>query len=181
MHLLPVDAAIPLRSEFIASAPTASSAGFMSIVRVFTWLVTIVLWHVSVFAEDNPARQDEPSENTSISRYAEIAPQSEEDVVELLDRISEYAQTERLFDDPIVVMLHGAEARVFTRRNYSSYRSVVDLAKRLDAEGVIDVQICEVWMSKNGMEAKEMADFIKPVPYGVGIIEDMVEAGSIQF
>ena len=117
----------------------------------------------------------------SISRYAEIAPKSEEAVVDLLNRVSEYAKTGDRFDDPIVIMLHGAEARVFAQGNYNMYRSVVDLARELDDQGVIDVQICEVWMSVNGVSFEEIPDFIDPVPYGAAVIDEMVDSGSVVF
>ena len=145
--------------------------------------ILILLLCQSLFAVD--IERQSGSENfsvpASIIRYAEIAPKSEEAVVDLLNRVSRYVETGDMFDAPIVIMLHGAEARVFARGNYGMYGSVVDLARQLDAQGVIDVQICEVWMSINGVSFEEIPDFIDPVPYGAAVIEEMVDSGSVVF
>ncbi len=126
-------------------------------------------------------RAENSSVPGAITRYAEIAPTSEEAVVDLLNRVSQYVETGDLFDDPIVIMLHGVEARVFARGNYDMYSSVVDLARQLDDQGVIDVQICETWMSVNGVNAEDIPDFIDPVPYGAAVIEEMIDSGSVAF
>jgi len=167
MHLLPVGVVTPLRFNFV-------------VVLVTTLLL---MAGEALFAADvDPLPQpDKINLPASVTRYSEIAPQSEEAVVDLLNRVSQYAETGELFDDPIVIMLHGVEARVFARNNYKMYQPTVDLARQLDERGVIEVQICEVWMSINGVSAEEIPDFIDPVPYGAAVIEEMIESGSVVF
>jgi len=130
---------------------------------------------------DHTLQSENFSEPASIRRYAEITPQNEEAVVDLLNRVSQYAESGDLFDDPIVIMLHGPDARVFDRSNYNMYRSVVELARQLDNQGVIEMKICQVWMSRNGVDAEEIPDFIDSVPYGPAVIDKMVESGSVAF
>ena len=185
MPHLPVVAAIPLRSSLLS----ASLLGKICLVAV---CIALVLWGSSVALDDDKPAQKGPQASPanvvqkslaqgSVGHYAEIAPQSEEDVIELIGRVSEYAESGELFDEPIVIVLHSDEARVFTQRNYARYSTVVDLARQLDADDIIDVKICETWMSKNGLPNAEIPDFIEPVPYGPALIEELIEAGSVRF
>ena len=139
---------------------------------VFPFVVCLALLGASSFADSHPS---------SVGRYAEITPHGSEEIVDLLNRVAEYQQSGELFDDPIVIMLHGPEAVVFTRKKYSMYKPVVDLAEKLDMEGVIDLQICEAWMAVNRITPNEIPSFIKPVPYGQAVIEALEEVGYIRF
>ena len=167
MHPLPVVAVIHLRSSL-----------FFAQITFLQLLIGQCLFAVDADQSFKAAQLNAPA---SVIRYAEIAPKNEEAVVDLLTRVSQYVENGDLFDDPIVIMLHGAEARVFTRSNYDQYSSVVNLARQLDVQGVIEVQICEIWLSVNGISAEEIPDFIDPVPYGAAVIEEMIESGSVSF
>ena len=81
---------------------------------------------------------------------------------------------ERYFDDqgiehplpPVVMVLHGPEISMFTRRNYPRYREQIDLAAKLTALGVIDVRICETRMAEEGVESEDLLPFVGTVPFG---------------
>jgi len=83
--------------------------------------------------------------------------------------------------EPIVFVLHGEEANIFVRQNYSKYKNMVDLAARLDAFGIIDVKICEYWMSDNDIEIREFPAFVETVPYGPTEEKRLVGEGYIYF
>ncbi|WP_286240091.1 hypothetical protein [Neptuniibacter halophilus] len=68
--------------------------------------------------------------------------------------------------DPIVFVLHGDEAHAFRQRNQSMYPELLNLAKKLESQGVIDIRICETWMRLNNVERSELPDFIDTVPLG---------------
>ena len=55
--------------------------------------------------------------------------------------------------DPITVILHGPELKVFSHKNYKTYKHIVELAARLEAFKVIDVRVCEVQMERDGIQA----------------------------
>ncbi|MFQ3324926.1 MAG: intracellular sulfur oxidation DsrE/DsrF family protein [Pseudomonadales bacterium] len=89
---------------------------------------------------------------------------------ELLDVLQ---RSEMLFDDgdlpqqsPVAVILHGAEARAFLREDYSQNKPLVNLAARLTALGAVDIQVCEVWMGSQSLDAKKLQPFVGIVPYG---------------
>ena len=66
----------------------------------------------------------------------------------------------------IALVLHGPEIEYFARKNYDKYKTIVDLAARLDAGNVIDVKACQTMMKFLHVEKDEMPDFIEQVPYG---------------
>ena len=63
-------------------------------------------------------------------------------------------------------MLHGDEINLFRRANYSQNQDLVDLAARLDAFRVIDVQVCETWMRTHQVRPEDLPPFVETVPYG---------------
>jgi intracellular sulfur oxidation DsrE/DsrF family protein len=75
------------------------------------------------------------------------------------------------------VILHGSEAVPFTSSGYDANRELVDRAARLDAYRLIDVRICETWMTENGIERSEIPAFVEPVPYAPEEIERLQAEG----
>ena len=82
-------------------------------------------------------------------------------------------RSQMLFDDgelveesPVAVVLHGAEARAFLRQDYSQHKSLINLAARLTALGAVDIQVCEVWMGSQSLDAKQLQPFVGIVPNG---------------
>lgn len=82
-------------------------------------------------------------------------------------------RSQMLFDDgelaqeaPVAVVLHGAEARAFLRRDYSEHKPLINLAARLTALGAVDIQVCEMWMGSQSLDAKQLQPFVSIVPNG---------------
>jgi intracellular sulfur oxidation DsrE/DsrF family protein len=82
-------------------------------------------------------------------------------------------RSQMLFDDgelveesPVAVVLHGAEARAFLRQDYSEHKPLINLAARLTALGAVDIQVCEVWMGSQSLDAKQLQPFVGIVPNG---------------
>jgi len=78
-----------------------------------------------------------------------------------VEKLDEYPDFE-----PITVILHGPELRVFDRRNYKEYKEIVGLAARLEAFNIIRVQVCEVQMREDGILQSDLPAFVETVPYG---------------
>lgn len=68
--------------------------------------------------------------------------------------------------EPIVFVLHGDEAHAFRHRNMDQYKTLLELAARLEAKSVIDIRVCETWMRLNGVDRSELPDFVDTVPLG---------------
>jgi intracellular sulfur oxidation DsrE/DsrF family protein len=99
---------------------------------------------------------------------ARIEAHTTEELQDILSRAEEYMSRQHRFSQtrPIALVLHGEEVKAFLRENYVSNKELVDLAAKLDAFNVIDIQVCEVWMSLNQVDRDQLPAFINTVPYG---------------
>lgn len=90
-------------------------------------------------------------------------------------------QFETYPEEPIAIVLHGPEANVFVKSNYSQYKPLVDLAAKLDAFNVVDVKICERWMGSNNVQKGQLPPFVETVPYGPAEQGRLIKAGYQAF
>jgi len=105
-----------------------------------------------------------------------------EELQGILNRAQNWAdQFEAYPDEPIAIVLHGPEANVFVKQNYTMYKSLVDLAAKLDAFNVVDVRICERWMGSNNIEKGQLPPFVETVPYGPAEEQRLIKAGYQEF
>ena len=71
----------------------------------------------------------------------------------------------------IAIVLHGDELQLFQKDNYSSNQSVVDRARMLDQDNIIDIKACQTMMRVLEIEQNELPSFIEQVPYAPDEIE----------
>ena len=88
---------------------------------------------------------------------------------EQLDVILERAESLRELFDPdqhgrIAIVLHGDELRLFQKDNYAANMSIVDKARQLDQENIIDIKACQTMMRTLEIEPSELPSFIEQVP-----------------
>lgn len=93
-----------------------------------------------------------------------------------LDVVLDRAENLRALFDPeqhsrIAIVLHGDELQLFQKRNYSSNQSVVDRARLLDEDNIIDIKACQTMMRILEIEQDELPGFIEQVPYAPAEIE----------
>ena len=89
--------------------------------------------------------------------------------VEQLDVILDRADSLRELFDPdqhgrIAIVLHGNEWQLFQKENYTANRSIVERARQLDQENIIDIKACQTMMRVLEIEQSELPDFIEQVP-----------------
>ena len=121
---------------------------------------------------------DQPAED---ARYvADLRLHSVDELSEALSRVDRLLASEKIApasSAPIVFLLHGEESRTFVKSNYSMHRDVVNLAARLSALGVVDIQVCETWMGSRRIERSTLQPFVDTVPYAPAeekqLLEDM--------
>ena len=95
---------------------------------------------------------------------------------EQLDVVLDRAEDLRELFDPdqhgrIAIVLHGDELQLFQKRNYSLNQSVVDRARLLDADNIIDIKACQTMMRTLDIDQNELPSFIEQVPFGPAEIE----------
>lgn len=67
---------------------------------------------------------------------------------------------------PVQFILHGAEAKFLQQNQYQQNKALVDLAARLSAFRVVEIRVCETWMSGQSIDAKTLPPFIGTVANG---------------
>ncbi len=71
----------------------------------------------------------------------------------------------------IAVVLHGNELQLFQKDNYALHSSVVERARQLDRDQIIDIKACQTMMRVLEIGANELPDFIEQVPFAPAEIE----------
>lgn len=102
--------------------------------------------------------------------YLEVSPTNLGDLDRLLGALETSLQEASLQEasarqEPVIVVLHGDEARSFTRQAYTDNRVLVDRAAVLHAHRMLELRMCETWMRHNGVEPTDLLPFVDTVPY----------------
>lgn len=74
----------------------------------------------------------------------------------------------------IAIVLHGDELQLFQKDNYSTNQSVVERARVLDQDNIIDIKACQTMMRTLEIEQSELPGFIEQVPFAPAEIERLV-------
>ena len=93
-----------------------------------------------------------------------------------LDVVLDRAEDLREQFDPqqhsrIAIVLHGNELQLFQKQNYSANQSVVDRARLLDKDNIIDIKACQTMMRALDIGRNELPGFIEQVPFAPAEIE----------
>lgn len=75
----------------------------------------------------------------------------------------------------IAIVLHGDELQLFQKDNYTSNQSVVERARLLDQDNIIDIKACQTMMRMLEIEQSELPSFIEQVPFAPAEIERLQE------
>lgn len=100
-----------------------------------------------------------------------------------LDVVLNRAEDLRELFDPdehskIAIVLHGDELQLFQKGNYTSNQSMVERARLLDRDNIIDIKACQTMMKTLEIEQSELPSFIEQVPFAPAEIERLQkEAG----
>ena len=89
---------------------------------------------------------------------------------EQLDVILSRAEDLRELFDPqqhskIAVVLHGNELRLFQKGKASLNQSLVNRARLLDQDEIIDIKACQTMMRTLEIDQSELPSFIEQVPF----------------
>ena len=79
----------------------------------------------------------------------------------------------------IAIVLHGDELQLFQKDNYAVNQSVVERARLLDQDNIIDIKACQTMMRILEIDQSELPSFIEQVPFAPTEIERQErEAGN---
>ena len=71
----------------------------------------------------------------------------------------------------IAIVLHGDELQLFQKDSYTLNQSVVERARLLDQDNIIDIKACQTMMRILEIEQSELPSFIEQVPFAPAEIE----------
>ncbi len=71
----------------------------------------------------------------------------------------------------IAIVLHGNELQLFQKNGYSLDQSVVERARLLDQDNIIDIKACQTMMRTLEIDQSELPSFIEQVPFAPVEIE----------
>ena len=132
-------------------------------------------------------QDDAVTENNSKTLTENVPPGYVFDVtvssVQELDVILNRADSLRKLFDPqqhgrIAIVLHGDELQLFQKDNYAANQSIVERARLLDEEMVIDIKACQTQMRLLDIEQSELPGFIEQVPFAPVEIEQLEKENS---
>jgi len=113
--------------------------------------------------------QAEPKDESYVFSVTVSTPQQ-------LDVVLDRAEDLRGLFDPeqhsrIAIVLHGQELQLFQKQNYSDNQSVVERARLLDQDNIIDIKACQTMMRVLDIGQNELPGFIEQVPFAPAEIE----------
>lgn len=132
---------------------------------------------------ETPAKLTESDVSVPDRAVLDITVHTVEELMVLLERAEQLAQSPRVNDQnaSVVLVLHGPEVEFFSTRNYGRYKDVVDQAARLDSLDIVDVRICQTMMATRGIARDDIPPFIDQVPDGPVEVERLVGEGYVYF
>lgn len=146
--------------------------------------VTVAAPQAPVFPAHSSSQAQIPAQESQQRLLAHIRLHTVAELVAAL------ARAEQWFDDgrwqagrdaPVAFVLHGAEARALLRDNYRAHKTLVDLAARLSALGVLRIQVCETWMGGEGLDASQLQPFVGTVPEGPAEEQRLLEVERYRY
>ena len=132
---------------------------------------------------DTSAQLTESDASVPDRAVLDITVHTVEELLVLLDRAEQLAQSPRVSDQnaSVVLVLHGPEVEFFSTRNYDRYKDVVDQAARLDSLDIVDVRICQTMMATRGIARDDIPPFIDQVPDGPVEVKRLIGDGYVYF
>ncbi len=136
---------------------------------------------IAVAAEKAPAIPPSDSSAPGARYLFRVTLHTPLEIEGLLARAEQLARNTRPADRRagIALVLHGPEVEIFARKNYAKYRHIVDRAARLDADGVIEIKMCQTEMRSRGIGNDDVPGFIEFVPYGPDEEERLQRRGYV--
>lgn len=130
----------------------------------------------SASAQDNGAVANAGPENTEKGFVFDITVQNEQQLDAILKRAEHLkGQFSPSQYGRIALVLHGEELKLFKKSNYERFMSIVDKARELDSNHLIDIKACQTAMDYLNIEQSDLPDFIEQVPYAPVEIDRLVK------
>ncbi len=111
----------------------------------------------------------EPSQPGYVFSVTVESRQQLEVVLDRAEELREFFNPEQ--HGKVAIVLHGDELQLFQKVNYSSNMAVVERARLLDQDNIIDIKACQTKMRFLEIGQHELPGFIEQVPFAPAEIE----------
>ncbi len=141
----------------------------------------MLLWlpFFSAWAENNTEGLGAESEVNAQGYVFDITVENEQQLEAILKRAEDLkGQFSPDQYGRIALVLHGDELRLFQKSNYKKFMSLVDKARELDKNHLIDIKACQTAMDFLHIKKSDLPDFIEQVPYAPLEIDRLVREKS---
>lgn len=143
--------------------------------KVFVSLLVALLCSASTTFLYAESRYIPVSANQQQKYLAKIELNTAEELSTILLQIDQWSGKQKSVDHPIVIILHGPEAKTLLLENYSRNQSIVDLAQSLEEKNIVRIRVCRTWMRFNDYTKGDFASFIDTIPYAPSEIERLMK------
>jgi len=110
--------------------------------------------------------------------YLEVSPEDGNDLSRLFDTLEGSLEDGVAIDGPVIVVLHGDEARPFAGGPRSP---LVDRGARLQAFDLVELRMCATWMNDNGIDPEDLPPFVDVIPFAPEEVERLEDQGYLPF
>lgn len=134
-----------------------------------SFLLMIFLSSPIAIARDASVLKSFPAQNSSKRILFSVTLHTEAEIESLLRRaelLSRKLKPHNKNHAGIALVLHGREIKMFDKKNYKRYRSIIDNAARLDANDILEIKVCKTLMDELNIKDEDMPSFVEIVPYG---------------
>ena len=139
-----------------------------------------------ILAQEDPATEPAPftAPVDDTNYLARIGFNDPKQVSEALMRVEDLYEldAELGLSNPVAIVVHGPEVSIFQKENYEDYKEIVDLAARLTALGVLDINVCERRLNYSGASKESVYPFVDTIPFGPREVNRLLdEDGYVYF
>lgn len=122
------------------------------------------------------AEHSRQSEDLPAKGYVfDITVQNEEQLDAVLNRADKLgSQFNEQQYGRIAIVLHGLELNLFRKKNYAKYNQIVEKARQLDQQNLVEIKACQTVMRNLHIQQSELPDFIEQVPLAPVEIERLI-------
>jgi len=151
---------------------------FRSFLAILSLLVLSMGGAVSAYAQSGtseiPYTNPDASEKNYLGRIGYNNPEQLAEALMRVEGLYLYDTGQQL-SNPVSIVVHGPEVSIFQRQNYESNKNIVDLAARLSALGVLDINVCETRLNSFGANKESVYPFVGTVLFGPSEVNRLLD------
>lgn len=141
----------------------------MHLIRCLIYLMFLMLTSVVTANEDDAGGEQAVVPPGYVFDVTVSTPEELQVVLDRADSLRELFNPDQ--HSRIAIVLHGEELQLFQKNGYSVNQSIIERARLLDQDQIIDIKACQTMMRDLNIQQSELPLFIEQVPFAPTEIE----------